>query len=168
MSWGNGAARVGSAAQPSFLWDFAVGGAWLGGTGVAVGQRDGSVGTSSKDFRGSCDPLVVSTQHLRGSGFSSASVIFKPVAAHINPIFFMFQGKLGVPGLPGYPGRQGPKVTVGFLLTGTRWNGDITGLRELGDTWQEKQGWCLSSAVLVALHVSTSKAMGSQALCLPF
>jgi hypothetical protein len=24
--------------------------------------------------------------------------------------FFLFQGKLGVPGLPGYPGRQGPKV----------------------------------------------------------
>uniref|UniRef100_A0A8C2T6G3 Collagen type V alpha 1 chain n=1 Tax=Coturnix japonica TaxID=93934 RepID=A0A8C2T6G3_COTJA len=40
------------------------------------------------------------------------------------------KGKLGVPGLPGYPGRQGPKVTVGFLLTGTRWNGDSTRLRD--------------------------------------
>uniref|UniRef100_A0A8C3LW89 Collagen type XI alpha 2 chain n=1 Tax=Chrysolophus pictus TaxID=9089 RepID=A0A8C3LW89_CHRPC len=42
------------------------------------------------------------------------------------------KGKLGVPGLPGYPGRQGPKVTVGFLLTRTRWNGDTIGLRDLG------------------------------------
>lgn len=75
-----------------------------------------------------CPPSSCMAQGFPVLGFSFFG--YKPEAASTNPIFFVFQGKLGVPGLPGYPGRQGPKVTVGFLLMGMRWNSDTTGLKD--------------------------------------
>lgn len=48
---------------------------------------------------------------LRLASPLSAEAAPKVSAARANALFFVFQGKLGVPGLPGYPGRQGPKVT---------------------------------------------------------